>query len=124
MMCKLLIVDDEADFRFLLSAEFADLGWDIDEAVDGLQALEKLARERFDAVILDYRMPRLSGAEVCQKLREAGNDVPVVLVTAATGVEQIAVSAGATTFLGKPFSFDELCRIVSNVARPCQPAPS
>jgi len=117
--CRLLIVDDEPDLRMLVGVVFDDLGWRVDEAADGCEALTKLQTEMYDLVLLDHRMPGMSGAEVYAQVRAAGNAVPVVLVTAARQVEEIAARHGFSMFLGKPFGIDDLIQIVDKMAPHC-----
>lgn len=116
---RLLLVDDEHELRQLLAMVLADAGWDVVEAEDGERALESLGGQRFDVVLLDHRMPGLSGSEVYQRLRAAGDRTPVVLMTAARNVRELARALGVSHFLGKPFDIDELLAIVDDVS----PAP-
>lgn len=127
---RLLLVDDEPELRQLLAMVLAGVGWGIVEAEDGERALEVLERERFDLVLLDYRMPGLTGSEVYQRLRAAGDDTPVILMTAARNVRELALTLGVPHFLGKPFDVDELLATVGDVARaseapadPTDPSP-
>lgn len=115
---RLLIVDDEHDLRRLLGELLADSGWQVVEAEDGEQALAHLARERFDVVLLDHRMPGLSGGDVFRRLRAAGDETPVILMTAARDVRELARSLGVPRFLGKPFDLDELLAAVRELALP------
>lgn len=117
--CRLLIVDDEADLRMLLRTIFNDLGWRVDEAVDGCEALKKLQAERYDLVLLDHRMPGLTGGEVYGALSSTGISVPAVLLSAAKPIEEIANHYGIPVYLGKPFSIDELLEVVDKVSPRC-----
>lgn len=112
---RLLIVDDEDDLRFLIRAILGDLGWEADEAADGHEALAKLTTQKYDLVLLDHRMPGMDGAEVYDKLRAVGILVPVILITAATQVAEIAMAHGISKFLGKPFGIDDLVRVVEDL---------
>ena len=114
--CRLLVVDDEEDLRVMLFEALADLGWQASGAENGERALKILAVEQYDVVLLDFRMPGLTGAEVYQRLRASGNDIPVILMTAARHIEDIAQSLGVARFVGKPFDLDELIEAVQSVA--------
>jgi DNA-binding response OmpR family regulator len=106
-MSAVLIVEDEqhlADgLRFNLEAE----GYEVDVAADGKSALELLLaeRERFDAVVLDVMLPRMDGFTVAAKLREAGQFVPVLMLTARGRPEDVlrGFESGADDYLPKPF---------------------
>ena len=63
---RVLIADDEAGIRLVLRTHLTRRGWDVDEAVDGISALEMLEHEEYDAVVLDHRMPGLTGIEVAR----------------------------------------------------------
>ena len=79
---RVLIVDDEAPVRELLSDYFVERRFTVNTAADGQEALAAFARERPDVVLLDVRMPRLDGLSVLRRLREADPGVAVIMVTA------------------------------------------
>ncbi|BBY57611.1 response regulator MprA [Mycolicibacterium sarraceniae] len=85
-------------------------GYSVDLAQDGVEALEAIANERPDAVVLDVMMPRLDGLEVCRQLRSTGDDMPILVLTARDSVsERVAgLDAGADDYLPKPFALEEL----------------
>lgn len=128
---NVLIVDDEAGMRkgaakvlsrFRVNVPDLDdreVGFNVDDAADGNEAMEKLLGEHFDLVLLDYKMPGLSGLDVLEKILENKIDVLTVMVTAYASIE-VAVSAtknGAFDFLAKPFTPDELKSVVKKAAR-------
>lgn len=117
--CRVLIADDEADLRFLLSTLFVDLGWNVDEAADGHEALAKLEGGTYDLVLLDHRMPGLNGGEVYERMRSAGKIFPAILVTAAKQVTKIAAHHGFSMYLGKPFGIDDLLEVIDRAAAQC-----
>jgi DNA-binding response OmpR family regulator len=88
-------------------------------AEDGQQVLNLLEKVQFDVIILDWKMPKLSGLEACRKIREKGNATPILLLTALTQVSNKieALNAGADDYLTKPFSFDELYARVKAIRR-------
>lgn len=77
-----LVVDDEADIRSMLAIVLSTEGWAVDEAVDGSDALDKCAESPYDIVVLDLRMPGLTGLDVAQRLRAAGYGGNLVLFSA------------------------------------------
>jgi CheY-like chemotaxis protein len=81
-----LVVDDTADVRFMVTLQLATPGVTFEEAASGEEALAYCASERFDVVVLDYRMPGLSGVEVARRLRE--EDYPGALVIYSAYVDQ------------------------------------
>ncbi|MEK8132383.1 response regulator [Paenibacillus filicis] len=106
---KILLADDEEALRFLLTETLADEGYDITEAADGKEAVERLNDERFDLIILDYMMPEQTGVEVCEWLRSQDNpnrEAPVILLTAKAldKDRERAREAGVTQYIVKPFS--------------------
>ncbi|SBS76806.1 Response regulator MprA [uncultured Mycobacterium sp.] len=82
----------------------------MDLAQDGVEALDAIANERPDALVLDVMMPRLDGLEVCRQLRSTGDDLPILVLTARDSVsERVAgLDAGADDYLPKPFALEEL----------------
>ena len=85
-------------------------GYSVALAQDGLEALDLIASDRPDAVVLDVMMPRLDGLEVCRQLRSTGDDLPILVLTARDSVsERVAgLDAGADDYLPKPFALEEL----------------
>ena len=85
-------------------------GYSVALAQDGLEALDLIASDRPDALVLDVMMPRLDGLEVCRQLRSTGDDLPILVLTARDSVsERVAgLDAGADDYLPKPFALEEL----------------
>jgi two-component system response regulator MprA len=108
---RILVVDDDRAVRDSLRRSLAFNGYQVDLATDGQQALDAIANgERPDALVLDVMMPRLDGLEVCRRLRSAGDDLPVLVLTAREAVsDRVAgLDAGADDYLAKPFALEEL----------------
>lgn len=107
---RILVVDDDQAVRDSLRRSLAFNGYDVEVAGDGLSALESIARSRPDAAILDVMMPRLDGLETCRRLRSAGEDLPILVLTARDAVsDRVAgLDAGADDYLPKPFALEEL----------------
>jgi two-component system, OmpR family, response regulator MprA len=108
---KILIVDDERAVRESLQRALELEGYEIELAADGREALERLgANGQVDAVLLDVLMPGMDGLEVCRTIRRNGNQVPVLMLTARTQVEDRVegLDAGADDYVTKPFALEEL----------------
>src|SRR5271165_6027704 len=107
---RLLVVDDEASVREALALVLDLSGFEVATAVDGREAIRRVAADSPDAVVLDVLMPGLDGLEVCRRIRAAGNRTPVLMLTARTEVsERVAgLEAGADDYLAKPFARAEL----------------
>jgi diguanylate cyclase (GGDEF)-like protein len=119
---RLLIVDDVADNRAILSRQFGRRGYEIVEAEDGAQALRLIGEQTFDAVLLDVMMPGISGTEALRQIRmqHSPSMLPVIMVTAKTQPEDIVESLklGANDYVTKPVEFSiALARVASQVAR-------
>lgn len=117
-MAKLLIADDEPEIRTLIRkyAEFG--GYDVDEAGDGMEAVARCRREKYDAMILDIMMPELDGFSVCREVRKF-SDIPILLLS-ARGEEYDKINGfecGADDYVVKPFSPRELMLRVEAVLR-------
>jgi CheY-like chemotaxis protein len=107
---RVLIVDDAAEMRMLIRIALADLGgFIVSEAADATEALGMIRAERPDAVLLDVQLPGMDGPELLALLREEGNAVPVVFLTAtaAAGSEELE-NLDARGVLQKPFPVDQL----------------
>ena len=107
-----LIVEDEASLATMLRYNLEKQGFRVDEAVDGQEALTRIAEAVPDIVLLDWMLPVMSGIEVCRQIRRrpATRDLPVIMVTARTE-DQDAVrglNTGADDYITKPFSMDAL----------------
>jgi two-component system response regulator MprA len=107
---KILVVDDEPAVQQALSRAFSLERYSVAVASDGGEALEALAGERFDAVVLDVMMPGVSGLEVCRRLRASGDRSPVLMLTARDAIDDrvAGLDAGADDYLVKPFALREL----------------
>ena len=119
---RLLVVDDIADNREILRRRFTRRGYDVTEAEGGLQALELLANNTFDIVLLDVVMPGMDGLSVLGEIRANWSQamLPVIMVTAKTEVQDIvtALQQGANDYITKPVEFSiALARVEAHVAR-------
>lgn len=107
---RILVVDDDRAVRESLRRSLSFNGYSVELAQDGVEALDAIAHDRPDAVVLDVMMPRLDGLEVCRQLRSTGDDLPILVLTARDSVsERVAgLDAGADDYLPKPFALEEL----------------
>jgi two-component system response regulator MprA len=107
---RVLVVDDDRAVRESLRRSLQFNGYTVELAADGQQAIEAVARQRPDAMVLDMMMPRVDGLEVCRRLRSTGDDLPVLVLTARDAVsDRVAgLDAGADDYLPKPFALEEL----------------
>jgi DNA-binding response OmpR family regulator len=108
-MATILIVDDDKNMRLLTRARLSDL-YTVVTACDGLEALDIIRRGGIDMVIADIMMPRMDGYELLKSLRDEGNQLPFLLLTAkeSLGDKQHGFSLGTDDYMTKPFSSDEL----------------
>ncbi|WP_017721916.1 response regulator transcription factor [Kamptonema formosum] len=117
---KVLIADDDDDGRAMLAFLLDMEGWQVAQARNGREALEKVLVDKPHVLVLDNRMPELTGAEVCQRLREQGIGVPVVFVTAYSDGQELADSLGLRYFLKKPYDFPDLFAALDSAYRDSQ----
>jgi len=120
---RILVVDDDRAVRDSLRRSLEFNGYDVALAEDGAQALAGIAAARPDAVVMDVMMPRLDGLEATRALRSAGNDVPVIVLTArdSVGDRVEGLDAGADDYLAKPFALPELLARLRALLRRAHP---
>ncbi len=116
---RILVVDDEPAVRESLVSSLVFEDYEVEAAVDGLDAMERLDEARHDLVILDVLMPRLDGLTACRRLRARGETLPVLMLTArdTIGDRVTGLDAGADDYLVKPFELDELLARVRALLR-------
>ncbi len=118
-MQSVLVVDDEPTARSMLRLILVRAGFEVREAKDGYEALEQVERIIPDVMLLDIMMPGMDGFTVCQILREQENtvDLPIIMLSARADPESVntGLRVGATKYLTKPVTPDELTRHVREV---------
>ena len=124
MAKRLLLVDDEPliikGLRFSLEQD----GYECDSAVDGEEAIAKFEQGRYDLILLDVMLPKLSGTEVCQRIREHSN-VPIIMLTAkGEDMDKIlGLEYGADDYMTKPFNILEVKARIKTILRRAQATP-
>jgi len=120
-VAKIFVSDDERDIRELMGFTLRFAGFDVVLTADGIEALERIPLEQPDLILLDVRMPKITGYEVCRRLKAnpRTRSIPVVFVSAKGQTDEIkqGLDVGAVKYLVKPITPDELVRNVREVLR-------
>jgi DNA-binding response OmpR family regulator len=121
---RILIIDDEPNTRLVFRTALEAAGHIVFDAPDGHRGLIRLLEFPADLVLLDLQMPRMGGMEVLSRLRDSGDDIPVVIVTAHGSIPNAvaAMKLGAIDFLTKPLAPADLLKVVDDVLRRRFPA--
>ncbi len=118
---RILVVDDEPDIRDVLRLTLEAEGYEVYEAFDGQDALEKIPGIRPDLIIVDYKMPRMEGPQLCQALKEESllATLPIIMLTSRAEVSDkvTGINSGADDYLTKPFEPAELTARVKMILR-------
>ena len=109
-MKRILIVEDEEGIVQFLKQGLEEENYKVSAAPNGLEGLTLFQNEKFDLVLLDWMLPKMTGLEVCQKIRETNSKTPIIFLTAKDTVQETVegLKTGANDYIKKPFSFDEL----------------
>jgi two-component system, OmpR family, response regulator len=115
---RILLVDDEQSIQTLLSYPLRKEGYDVIQATDGRQALDRFDEQQFDLVVLDLMLPKLDGLEVCRQLRSR-SAVPIIMLTAKSEEidKVVGLELGADDYITKPFSLREFSSRVKAALR-------
>ncbi|MFN0057871.1 MAG: response regulator transcription factor [Planctomycetota bacterium] len=107
---RTLVIEDDVKLSKLLRRGLTEAGFSVDVAMDGEEGLFLAKSERFDAILLDLMIPKLSGRQVLAQLRAGGSHTPVLILTARDGIADKVdgLNCGADDYLTKPFTFEEL----------------
>jgi len=116
---RILIAEDDFNIANSLSKSFTDEKIETIIANDGEETIQQLVKGNFDVLLLDWRMPKKNGLEVCKILREKGNQIPIILLTALTDISNKveALNTGADDYITKPFSFTEVLARINAIMR-------
>lgn len=110
MNARILLVEDEADLALIVADTLRAQGYEVATAADGIDALERYSRDGADIVVADVMMPRMDGFAMARAMRRRSPDVPLLLLTARSTVDDVeqGFEAGASDYLKKPFELREL----------------
>jgi two-component system, NtrC family, response regulator HydG len=114
---RILVVDDNRSLVEALADVFEAKGYDVTQAYDGVQALEKVRANSFDCILMDIRMPRLSGVDAFKEIKKLSPGTPVILMTAYSvqGLIDEARAEGAFAVLSKPIAIDNVLEILQGL---------
>lgn len=107
---KILIVEDEIGIQTFLRQGLEEEGFEVICASNGEEGLNFFENQSFDLLLLDWMLPKLTGLELCTKIRQTNTQIPIIFLTAKDTVQETieGLKAGANDYIKKPFSFDEL----------------
>ena len=116
---RILVVEDEKHLNRIVTEALEDEGYSVDNCYNGADALDYTAGADYDVIILDVMMPKMDGFELVRRLRSAGNNTPVLFLTARDSVaDRVAgLENGGDYYLVKPFDFQELMAVVRVMTR-------
>ena len=116
---EILLAEDEIQIAEPLRKNFLEEGHHAIIAKNGEEALNLIDKIKFDVIVLDWKMPKVSGLDVCKKLRLLNIKTPIILLTALTQISNKveALDSGADDYITKPFSFEELLARINAVVR-------
>jgi DNA-binding response OmpR family regulator len=117
MGLKILLVDDEPDIAEVIQDRLEAYGFTVVTAGTGVEALKKLAVEKFNGVFLDVKMPEMGGIEALEEIRKRDTKIPVIIITSSSTREAAidAIGKGANEYILKPFEWQELKAKVQKV---------
>ncbi|MAT97618.1 MAG: two-component system response regulator [Anaerolineaceae bacterium] len=118
-MTKILIAEDDQDIRELVVLTLQFSGFDVVSVEDGSLAVEKAQAQSFDLILMDVRMPRMTGYEACRRLKEMDStkNIPIIFLSAKGQEQEIqtGLNAGAADYILKPFAPDTLVNTINKV---------
>jgi DNA-binding response OmpR family regulator len=120
MTAHILIIEDEANLARFIELELTCEGYQVSIAPDGLTGLTQARESSPDLILLDWMLPGLEGVEVCQRLRDTGEQVPIIFLTAKDEISERVrgLDAGGNDYVVKPFSIEELLARIRAHLRP------
>jgi DNA-binding response OmpR family regulator len=116
---KILLIEDEKELTRTLKKGLKEAGYNVDVVYDGDSGVSLAVTGEYDCIILDYRLPKLNGLEVCREIRRNKVNTPILMLTVVDSVEMKVqcLDAGADDYLTKPFSFSELLARIRALTR-------
>ncbi len=118
-MAHILVAEDERDIRELIAFTLTFAGHQITQAANGAEAVDKAQAEKPDLIMMDVRMPKMTGYEACRQMKQMDElkNIPVVFLSAKGQDEEVqtGIEAGAIAYILKPFAPDELTRRVGEI---------
>lgn len=120
---RILVVEDESAIRELIRDSLSLIEIETDGVSDGLEALNRLRRQRYDLVILDVNIPKINGLALLSKIRDEGSNIPVLVLSARSQRDDITqgLKVGADDYMVKPFGIEELILRVKAILRRTRP---
>jgi len=114
---RILVIEDDEEMRSLLEEFFLEEGFETASVENGSEAFRKLAKEFFDIVITDVRMPGLTGLDILPGIRKLHPEAPIVVITAfgSEEVQRKAFERGANAYLEKPIHFQKLRTVINDI---------
>lgn len=121
-MAKILVVEDEQSIQTLLTYNLKEAGYDVINAMDGKEGLERALTENPDLILLDWMLPSMDGMDICKELRTQKNQTPIIMLTAkdAEFDKVLGLELGADDYMTKPFSPREVLARVKALLRRSQ----
>ena len=121
----ILVVDDEAAHRLMLTAHLEEAGYQVREAGDGEAAVSQVEQAHLDLVLMDLVMPRTDGMEALKRIKSSHPDLPVMMMTAYGSIDNAvkALKLGAADYITKPLDVDEVLIKIEAPAQGGQPGP-
>lgn len=112
-------MEDDADLRRIVARSLGEAGYEVTEAEDGVVGDQLASEGGFDAIVLDWMLPGMTGFEICARLRDAGDGTPVIMVTARDEVDDriTGLDIGADDYVVKPFAIGELLARLRSIIR-------
>lgn len=122
-MVSILLVEDEPKVTKFIKKSLSLEGWHVETTSTGESCLRRLAKKRYDLVILDIRLPGINGFKVCRRLRRKGRQVPILMLTVRNSLKDKVkgLNLGADDYLTKPFELAELSARIKNILRRKKP---
>lgn len=119
-MARILIIEDDVEMKSLLKDFLEEEGFETDSAINGSDGLRKLARERFDLIITDIRMPGLTGLDILPGIKKLQPEASIIVITAFGSEEMYrrSLGRGAAGYLEKPIHFHKLKSLIQELVSP------